>query len=147
VLLTINMRTHVTFRYPAEFVSDSEGILAVSGVQWFVALLRRVPNLQIDDELCQEDWGVVLYARREDKKFWIGLSMWEGEHSWLSHFHHASFAWLQRLSSSGKRELQRVLCDFHAVLASEPAVSDIVWYEGKELDKARPGGFPTPGEG
>lgn len=143
------MRTHVTFRYPAEFDSDSDeaGILAVSGAQWFVPLLRRVANLQIDDELGQEDWGVMLDARREDKKFWIGLSMWEGENSWLSHFHHDSFAWLQRLSSSGKRELQRVLCDFHAVLASEPAVSDIVWYEEKELKKARPAGFPTPGEG
>ena len=145
------MRTYVTFRYPTEFDSatDAAGILAVSGVQWFVELLRRVADLQIDDvdEHCQQDWGVVLYARREDKKFWIGLSIWEGEHSWLSHFHHDSFfAWLQRLSSSGKRELQRVLCDFHAVLASEPAVSEIVWYEEKEIRKARPAGFPTPGE-
>jgi hypothetical protein len=65
------MRTHVTFRHPAEFVpiSDEDGILAVSGAQWFAELLRGVSGLQIEEELCQEDWGVVLFARRNRKKF------------------------------------------------------------------------------
>lgn len=143
------MRTNVTFRYPAEFVpvSDEEGILAVGGAHWFVALLRRLPGLQIDDELCQEDWGVVLFARHEQKKFWIGLSSWDFEHTWLAHFHHDSFAWLQRLGSSGKSALQRLLSDVHEILAREPAVSDIIWYEESQMGKLRPAGFPTPQEG
>lgn len=61
------MRTHVTFRHPAEFVGDLEdggGVLAVPGAQWFAALLRRVPGVEIDKDLCQEDWGVVFFARR-----------------------------------------------------------------------------------
>src|SRR6266480_712439 len=108
------MRTNVRFRHPAEFVpvSDEDGILAVSGAQWFVSLLRRVPGLEIDDELCQEDWGVVAFVRRHQKHFWIGLSFWpDGEHTWLAHVHHRSFAWLQRLSPSGKIELNRLVSD------------------------------------
>ena len=88
------MRTSVTFRHPAEFVGDSDdggGILAVSGAYWFVELLRRVPRLQIDQNLCQEDWGVVVFARRNSKHFWIGLSAWNSEGAWLAHFHHGSF--------------------------------------------------------
>jgi hypothetical protein len=142
------MRTNVTFHHPAEFVSlsDQDGILAVGGAQWFVALLLRVPDLQIDDGLCQEDWGVVVFARRNQKKFWIGMSAWDAENTWLAHFHHGSFAWLQRFSSSGKDELQRLLSDVHAVLADEPAVSDIVWYEESQMSKAQPAGFRTPAE-
>ena len=146
----MTVRTNVTFRHPAEFVpvSDDEGsILAVSGAQWFATLLRRVPGLKIDDELCQEDWGVVLIAEQERKKFWIGLSMWEGDHAWLAHFHYGSFAWLQRFSSSGKREMQRLLSDVHGVLTSEPTVSGVIWYEESEINKARPAGFPTPVDG
>ncbi len=144
------MRTNVSFEHPAEFVpvSDEEGILAVAGAQWFVSLLRRVPDLQIDEPLCQEDWGVVIFARSARKKFWIGLSLWpEGEHAWLAHFHHGSFAWWQRLSSSGQRELQRLISDVHAVLTSESAISDIVWYEESQMKKAQPEGFATPVDG
>lgn len=144
------MRTNVTFHHPAEFVplSDEDGVLAVGGAQWFVSLLRRVIGLQIDDELVQEDWGVVMRARREQKSFWIGLSLWpDGEHAWLAHFHHGSLAWLQRLGSSGKGELHRLVSDVHAVLVTEPAVSDIVWYEESQMRKAQPDGFATPVEG
>jgi hypothetical protein len=143
------MRTNVIFRHPAEIVrlSDADGILAIDGAQWFVALLRRVPGLEIDPDLCQEDWGVVLYARRKQKQFWIGLSMWDTERAWLAHFHHGSTAWMQRLSSSGNSELRSLLSDVHGVLASESEVSAIVWYEENQLEKARPIGFPTPAEG
>src|SRR5260370_40021247 len=104
------MRTNVAFRHPAVFVpvSDNDSILAVGGVQWFVALLRRVPDLQITDELCQEDWGVVLFVRREQKEFWIGLSMWSEEHEWLGHFYQGLFAWWQRVPSSGQSEVPRL---------------------------------------
>lgn len=101
------MRTNITFRHPAEFVpvSDEDGILAVSGAGWFAALLRRVPQLQIDEEFCQEDWGVVFFARRNRKKFWIGLSAWNAEGAWLAHFHHGSFNWLQRMTACNRRSL------------------------------------------
>ena len=141
------MRTNVSFRHPAEFlsVSDEDGILAVAGAQWFVSLLRRVPGLQINEELCQEDWGVVIFARRDQKKFWIGLTMWpDGEHAWLAHCHHGSSAWMQRISSSGKRELRRLVSNVHSVLSSEPAVTDIIWYEESQMRKPQPDGFTTP---
>jgi hypothetical protein len=144
--LGVNMRTNVTFRHPAEFMplSNNDAILAVGGAQWFVALLGRVPGLQIEEDLCQEDWGVVLFVQRDHKKFWIGLSAWDSENGWLSHFHHGSFAWWQRLCSSGRRAMQSLLTDVHSVLVSEPGVFDIVWYEESEVRKPRPVGFPTP---
>jgi hypothetical protein len=144
------MRTNVTFRHPAEFVDVSEdggGVLAVSGARWFAALVRRVPGLQLDEELCQEDWGVVFFARRNQKKFWIGLSASDSEGVWLAHFHHGSFAWLQWFTATGKNELKRMLADVHDVLASEPAISEIAWYEESEMSKPEPAGFPTPVEG
>lgn len=143
------MRTNVTFRHAAEFVGDSEdggGILAVRGAQWFAALLGRVPGLQLDPDLCQEDWGVVFFARRSQLKFWIGLSACD-EHSWLGHFHHGSFAWLRRFTATGKNELMHLLADVHDVLASEPAITDIAWHEESEMCKPRPAGFATPMEG
>jgi hypothetical protein len=139
------MRTNVTFRHPAEFVplSDEDGILAVRGAQWFASILRRVPGLKLDEELCQEDWGVVVFVKRHAKCFWIGLSYWsEGE--WLAHLHHGSFAWVQRLSASGNAELRRVVADLHAVLVSDPALSSITWYEESEMSKAEPRGYSTP---
>jgi hypothetical protein len=144
------MRTNVTFRHPAEFVGDSEdggGVLAVRGAHWFAALLRRVPALQIDEHLCQEDWGVVLFARRNQKKFWIGLSAWDAEGAWLAHFHHGSFAWFQWFSSSGNDGLKCLLANVHNVLAAEPAVSEIAWHEESEMSKPKPVGFPAPVDG
>jgi hypothetical protein len=144
------MRTYVTFRHPAEFVSDSEdggGVLAVRGAHWFAALLRRIPDLQIDEDLCQEDWGVVFFARRNQKKFWIGLSAWDSNGAWVAHFHHGSFAWLQWFSSSGKNELKRLLADVHDVLSSEAAITDLAWHEESAMSKPQPAAFPTPVEG
>jgi hypothetical protein len=140
------MRTNVTFRHPAAFVPLEEGndVLAVAGAEWFAALLQRVPGLQRDGDLCQEDWGVVVFVRREEKSFWVGLSPWEGENTWLAHFHHGSFAWLQWFSAAGTNALRRLVSDVHAVLANEPTVSDIVWYEESQIRKAEPIGFPTP---
>jgi hypothetical protein len=143
------MRTNVTFRHPAAFVpiSEEDGTLSVGGAGWFVSLLQRVNGLQVEGELCQEDWGVVVFARRGQKRFWIGLSVWpDGERAWLAHVHHGSFAWLQRLSPSGKRALQRLVSDVHGVLKSDPAVSEIAWYDENEMRTANPKGFPTPNE-
>lgn len=144
------MRTNVTFHHPAELVtiSDEDGILAVEGAKWFIALLRRVPDLEIDEELCQEDWGVVIFVRRAQKKFWIGLSVWpDGEHAWLAHFHHGSFAWLQRFVPSGQRGFLALVNEVHRALTSEPAVSDVLWYEESQMGKSEPNAFATPVDG
>jgi hypothetical protein len=130
------MRTYVTFRHPAPFVpvSDDDGILSVKGADWFVALLRQVRDLELRADLCQEDWGIVAFAERTARKFWIGLSWWE-EGAWVAHFHHGSWAWLQRFSPSGDRELQRLVDDFHQVLAHEAAVGEITWQREDDLRK------------
>jgi hypothetical protein len=129
--------TYVTFRHPAEFVDAGEGILAGSGAQWFAALLLRVPGLEIEGDLCQEDWGVGVFARRNRKKLSIDLSFWD-EGRWLAHFHYRPFAWLQRLGSSGKNELKRLLADVHEVLVSEAAISDIAWWRTPEVPMLHP---------
>jgi hypothetical protein len=145
----VAMRKSVSFTYPAKCPSLSyenayDGILAVDDAQWFVSLLRRVPGLQIDGKLCQEDWGVVVFVERSRKRFWIGLSPWTDSNDWQVHAHHGSFAWLQRFSSSGNAELKRLVSDLHDVLAVDPLVSAIHWYEEREMSKADPRVFPTP---
>lgn len=141
------MRTNVTFRHPATFVGNEEdggGVLAASGVDWFTALLRRVPGLQLNKDLCQEDWGVVFFAQRNQKKFWIGLSAWDSDGVWAAHFHHASFAWFQWLTASGKTEMRQLLVEVHEVLNSEPVVTAVSWYEQSEISKPDPIGYPMP---
>lgn len=133
------MRNNVTFRHPAEFIplSEDDAILATSGAEWFVSLLRRIDGLSVQSELCQEDWGVVVFAERSRKRFWIGLSFWpDGEQAWLAHFHHHSLAWLQRWTVAGKRELELLVSDFHSVLASDPIVHEVEWYHETDLRKA-----------
>jgi hypothetical protein len=143
------MRTNVIFRHPAEYLprSEEDGILAAGGAQWFATILRRVPGLEIDADLCQEDWGVVLLARRNGKKFWIGLSAWDAEGAWLAHFHHGSLAWFQRFSSSGESALKRLLADVDKVLACEAAISDIVWHDQFEVFDSQPPDCPAPVHG
>ncbi len=122
-------------------------MLATRGADWFVDLLRKVPGLEVNDDLCQEDWGVVVFAGRNRKSFWIGLSAWEDDGSWLAHFHHGSFAWLQRFSPSGKSELAHLLADVHTILKSDPAVSAIRWHDEKAMRGPAPAAFATPLEG
>src|SRR5206468_3241355 len=97
-----------------------------------------VPGLHIDQDPCQEDWGVVFFARRNQKKFWIGLSAWDVDGAWLAHFHHGSFAWLQSFRTFGKNELNRLLADVHNVLVNESAITDITWHEESDMRKPRP---------
>ena len=144
------MRTNVTFRHPAEFVpiSAEDEILSADGVDWFVSLLRQIPGLQIEPDLCQEDWGVVIFAQRDGKRFWVGLSLWpDDEQMWLAHFHHHSFAWLQRLSASGTGELQRLILNAHAVLSTDPSVSLVSWHHEQDMTKANTNGSTTPAQG
>lgn len=142
------IRNNVSFRHPAAFVrlSEEDGILAASGAIWFRDLLKRVPSLEVNDELCQEEWGVVVFVERHQKRFWIGLSLGLDveDGSRLAHIHHASFAWLQRLSSGGRKELQRLIGDVHALLAAEPAVSDIRWFREADMRRPEPPGLSSP---
>jgi hypothetical protein len=141
------LRTHVSFRHPAEFVpiSDEDGILSTTGADWFVKLLERIPGLEIDRDLCQEDWGVVVFAERDGMKFWIGIGgPYNEEGQWLILLNHGSFAWLQRFRKSGREALQQLAIDFHQVLTGDPAVSKIQWYEPRETQKAEPVGHTTP---
>ncbi len=68
------MRTNVAFRYPVDFVyvSDDDGVLSVSSAEWFVNLLRRIPAVKVNADLCQEAWGVAAFAERNQKRFGIG---------------------------------------------------------------------------
>jgi hypothetical protein len=144
------MRINVIFRHPAKFVpvSAEDGILSADGASWFVALLGQIHGLEIESELCQEDWGVVAFAQRSDKRFWIGVSLWpDEEQMWLAHFHHRSFAWRQRWSASGSSELQRLILDAHAVLSADPSVSCMSWLQERAMTKANEYGSATPAEG
>ena len=70
------MHTHVIFSHPQEFLplSYDDGIACVAGAQWFVEILLRIPDLKIDKKLSQCDWGVAIFAERDNKRFWIGLN-------------------------------------------------------------------------
>jgi hypothetical protein len=141
------MRNNVTFQYPAEFVPvpEDDGILSVAGTEWFIQLLQRIDHLSVEKELCQEDWGVVAFAQRNGKRFWVGVSFWpEGEHAWIAHFHHHSFALLQRWSAAGKREFERLVNDFHSVLATDPKVHNIAWYRESDMKGAHAPSSATP---
>jgi len=142
------MLTYVTFYNPVPFVDSpsAEGILGVDGARWFAAILRSVPGLQIDEDLCQEDWGVVIFAQRHGKKFWIGLSSWSADNAWIAHIHHGHFAWLQRLTTSGHSEMLRLVQDIHTALAGDPATSSITWHEYSETLRRDPRGFSHPSE-
>ena len=141
------MRNHVTFVHPARVVtvSEDDGVLSTAGAGWFVELLRRIPDLVIEPELCQEDWGVVVFASRDGSRFWIGLNQWfDADHEWLAHVNHRGF--LQRFSAARKEAMTGVIRDFHAVLTAEPRVSSIKWYRGGSLDRAKADPAPTPEE-
>jgi hypothetical protein len=144
------MRNNVSFRNPVTFISVSEeesSILSVAGAGWFVSLLKRISGLTIRDELCQEDWGVVVFAERDGKKFWIGLSPWpEGDAARLAHLHQQSGGWLKRLTGSSEHELENLAADLHQVLSTESAISDIGWYCEKDMAKAYPQRYSTPSD-
>ena len=139
------MRTHVTFRHPADFTpfSDEDGILAVNGAEWFTAILRRVPNLQIDNDLCQEDWGVVVFVRRNADRFWIGLSYWD-DGVWLAHVHQNSSLLRRWFSRSEPAQMSCLQHDIHRALVRDDAVSDVTWYEEKKIDEPNATGFAQP---
>lgn len=140
------MRTHVIFKHSATFVplSPEDCILSVDGADWFVRLLQQIPELQTDPKIIQEDWGVVIFARRNGKRFWIGLSSWpDNERMWMAHFHHRSLAW-QQWSSSGKRELQRLVLEAHEALSGDPSVAHLAWHFERDMARVHERGSAHP---
>lgn len=141
------IRTNVVFRYPMPFVSwpDTDGVLSVDGAGWLVELLRQVPELDVQNELCQEDWGVVAFAERAGKRFWIGLSQWpDAEDAWLMHVHHGSFQWLQWFSSSGRLALEELVCAVAEALKKHEGITDVAWYHERAMMSANPLGAASP---
>jgi hypothetical protein len=136
------MRNTVTFKFPAPIVAapDYEGILGVEGATWFFDLLRSIPGLDVEAELVQEDWGVVVFAQRGGRSFWIGLSAME-EHEWVAHVHHGSFAWLQRFSSAGKAGLREVASELDRALRGAGA-SSIQWFREDDTSLRVPSASP-----
>lgn len=139
------MRHQVIFRHPAEFVplSEDEGILGTNGAAWFVSILRGIPDLEIDEELVQEDWGVVVFVVRSERKFWIGISFLD-ESEWRAHVHHGVFSWFQHFTPSGRAAFRRLVVDLHEALARTPEVSAIAWCTQREVDSPPPRGVATP---
>lgn len=144
------MRTHVTFRHPAERVPvwEADDVLSTTGVDWFLAILRRIPGLAIHSDPCQEDWGVVVLARRDGMRFWIGISLDPGlgsvDDAWMAHLHHGVASGLQRVAPSGARALELLACDLHAVLQADPEVTDVTWFTESEMGLPNPKGAPKP---
>jgi hypothetical protein len=126
------MRNYVTFGFPTAWipVSEEDGILSVSGAIWFVDILRNIPNLSIEREPCQEDWGVAIFVRYSSLRFWIGLSFWE-ENKWLAHVHVAS--WFKRLRRSGRDGISHLTVDLHRALSAEVKVNGIAWHREEEM--------------
>jgi len=140
------MRNNVTFRYPAEFIGteeDGAGVMAVEGASCLLQLLSGIRQIVVDPDPCQEDWGVVVFAERDRKPFWIGLSLYD-EGVWIAHFHGDSLAWLRWRSAPSNEELMELIADFHDVLCNEPAVSHVAWYTEQEMMRPNPQGFTTP---
>ncbi|QDV75686.1 hypothetical protein [Botrimarina mediterranea] len=142
------MRTNVCFRYPAPFVPvpDNELLLSTDGAIWFVDLLRKVPNLQINEELCQEDWGVVVFVNRNSARYWVGIGRLQdqNEGDWLAFFNPSPLSWLPWRRRHCRRELGNLIEAMHDVLQEDASVSQIVWYEEKEMRTPNPKGFATP---
>jgi hypothetical protein len=139
----MSIRNNVTFQHPATFVptAEAEGIMSIDGAAWFVDLLGRIPRPAIDPDLCQEDWGVVVFGARDRLKFWFGLSFWD-EGAWLAHVHH--WALLQRFRAAGKAGYAAVISDLHDVLRHDDSVSDVRWYLEADVNLRGTGGAPSP---
>lgn len=145
------MRDNVTFVHPAAFVgvsAEDDGILSVAGAEWFAAILRRIPGLEVQAELCQEDWGVVVFASRGPARFWIGLSLWpDTPQGWLAHLHvgpYSVFEHLRGAAKSARAVLPTLARDLHRVLGADPAVSGVTWYREKEMGLPEPSGASAP---
>jgi len=143
------MRTIVRFEYPAPFVGteeDNGGVLSVKGAGWFAVLLGSIPELVVDPDLCQEDWGVVVFAMRGKMRFdfffWDGLAE-EPRRSWVAELRHGGF--FDRFMAKKREGLDRLVGELDRALKHDPSVSRVEWFDDsdKPFDPAERG-FPAP---
>jgi hypothetical protein len=71
-------------------------------------------------------------ARYAGKAFSIGLSF-DGEEKWVAHVHHGPFAWIQRVTPSGRRARHALIRAFERALASAGATS-MQWFEERDIN-------------
>ncbi len=134
------MRTNVTFRHTAKFVplSDEDGIIAVNGAQWFAALLRRVQALEIDENLCQEDWGRRVICPTQ----WTKVLDWTKCVERKRHMARPLSPWFTGVVAAVRFVWQERIEAFvgrcSPALAGDAAISDIAWYEESEMHKPQP---------
>jgi len=132
------MRNTVSFRFPAPLIvlSDDDGVVSVQGAGWFLALVRTIPGLELEPAPVQEDWGVLVGARRAGRRYWIGLSSSGSEHEWIARVSHHS--WLQRFRPEGRAalvgELDRALRAANA--------SSLRWFDERDLNLRAPAETP-----
>ncbi len=138
-------RSLVTFGHPAEMIAidDVPDVLDVRGAGWFVGILEQVPGLEVDPELVQEDWGVVVRAARDGKRFWIGLSAAE-DGGWMAHLHHGVGTLIQRFVRAGRDALAGLHRDLHAALEGDARVHDIRWHDRDAFDRGQEQGAASP---
>jgi len=145
------MRTTVSFEYPAPFVGtdpDGGGVLSIKAAGWFATILSSIPELEVDFNLCQEDWGVVVFTKRQKRPFhfffWYGLAE-EPTNLWVTEVRHGGLLGLQRFLPEGQQELRRLVLDFNETLVRSPNVSHIAWFSSSDQAFSPKGQrFPTP---
>jgi hypothetical protein len=137
------IRNHATFRHPEalEAHPDELDTLTIAGVDWFVDVLREIPRLAVDRELCQEDWGVVVFGRRDGFTFWFGLSYWD-EEEFVAHVHHRGL--LQRFRAAGRVAYATTIADLHVALSQHHSITHVAWHYESELDRSTSRGAASP---
>ena len=131
------MRSSVSFKFVTEFVGADadEGILGIKGADWFVRRLQQIPEITVVPNLIQDDWGVAILVTRKRRQFWFGLGVF-GDDTWIAHLHRYPLGVLEYLLPPHKRQFDALLKEFHAVLATDPAISEIRWYEERDLRRS-----------
>lgn len=136
------MRNTVTFHHPAPaaVVPDEDGVLGIEGAGWFLDLLGTIPGIELERDVVQEDWGIVVRARRAGRSYWIGLSTM-GKDEWVAHVHHDSFAWLQRFSAGGRAARAALVGEVDHALRRANA-SSLKWFDQSDVNLRAPAGSP-----
>ena len=145
------MRTTVSFEYPARFVgteADDAGVLSIKGAGWFASILGSIPELEVNPQLCQEDWGVVVFTKRRqiafDFFFWGGLAE-DPISSWVAEVRHGGLFGLQRFMTKGQQELRFLVQDFHQTLTRNTQISNLAWFTSSDdAFSAKAQRFATP---
>jgi hypothetical protein len=128
------MKKAASFEYPAPFIGTDEdegGVLSVNGARWFASILNTISGLEVDSDLCQEDWGVVIFVKRNKNPFdvflWGGMS--ETANLWIVELRYGGIFGFQRFWPDARLEFARVLHDLTEALNHDSSVSNIQWFE------------------